>query len=93
MLQSDLQSLLEARPDRSLATLEGDTWKALARHTRTRRVFRAVFAVQAAVMAAALMGSAVVGFHSAPENRGAVLDIFSPRATLAASTLLADHEP
>lgn len=91
--ESDLQILLEEEPDRSLASLEADIWAALSRYSHARRVFRAVFATQAAVLAAALIGSALVGFYTVPVSRPGELDIFSIRPALAASTLLAKAEP
>lgn len=102
---SDLQRLLAQEPDRSLSSLEADLWSRLAQHTYERRVFKGVFALQAAVLAAALVGSALAGLHSAPASPQGELNVFSPRPVLAASTLLtergatsdqglaADHEP
>ena len=91
--EMDLHRLLEEEPDRSLAELEADVWAALTRYTHARRVFSAVFATQAAVLAVAIVGSAVAGFHSAPANRPTRLSVFSPRPALAASTLLTHREP
>lgn len=102
---SDLERLLRQEPDRSLASLEADLWSRLAQHTHARRVFRGVYALQAAVLAAALVGSTIAGLRSAPASRQGELNVFSPRPVLAASTLLtergatsdrglaADHEP
>ena len=91
--KSTLQGLLEQEPDCSLASLEADVWAAIDWHAHTRRVFRTVFTAQAAVLATALISSAIAGFHLAPASRSGQLEIFSSRPILAASTLLADHEP
>ena len=88
-----LEGLLDQEPDRPLASLEADVWAAITRQAHARRVFRAVFAAQALVLTAALISSAVAGFHLAPVNRSGQLDVFSTRPILAASTLLAGREP
>ena len=94
MAQSDLQRLLEEGPDRSLDSLEADIWAGVEQHMHARHVYRTVFAAQAVVVAAALIGSAVVGFHSSPVSRpSGALDIFSPQSRLAVSTLLAGEKP
>jgi len=93
MPEPDLQKLLEAGPDHPLATLETDIWAALDRHTHARRLFKAVFFAQTAVLAAVMIGSAAAGFRLTSAHRPGVLDVFSPRPTLAASTLLGHRKP
>ena len=93
MLESELRELLDRGADRSLATLETDIWAAVAARTRAQRVFRAVLAVQVAVLAAAVLGSGCVGRQSAADHSSRDLDIFSPQPSLAASTLLVGHDP
>jgi len=93
MLKQDLQRLLEGEPDHSLATLEADIWVAVDRHTRARRLFKVVLAAQTVVLAVALMGSAAAGFRLAPAYGPGELDVFSPRPSLAASTVLVDRQP
>jgi len=93
MPEPDLQKLLKAAPDHSLATLEVDIWASLDRRIGAQRLFKAVFIAQTAVLAAVMIGGAAAGFRLTPAHRPGVLDVFSPRPTLAASTLLGHRKP
>lgn len=92
MAELNLDKLLK-EPDHPLARLEEDIWAALDRHAYARRLFRRVFAAQAVVLAAALIGSTVAGLRAVPAHCPGALDIFSARPSLAAATLLVERAP
>lgn len=91
MIEFDLRQLLERGVDRSLATLEADVWAGVAAQAKAQRVFRAVFAIQVALLAVVVLGSGLVGRHLATADDPTALDVFSSRPALAASTLLLDR--
>jgi len=73
--------------------LEADIWAAVVARAQAQRVFRAVLAVQIVVLAAAVLGSGLVGRQSAAEHPSRELDVFSSQPSLAASTLLLGSHP
>lgn len=91
MSGSDLQRLLAADADRSLAGLEADIWAATAARLEGRRVFRAAIAAQAALLAGLAIGGAWAQSHLTT-SRYSELDSFSLRPSLAASTLLLEGD-
>lgn len=88
MIEAKIKELAEQVPDHALDALEADIWSGVAAHVQAQRVFKVVFASQTLVLAVALIGSAIAGHRWGTTRQPTDLGVFSPRATLAASTLL-----
>ena len=90
MIERDIVKLNEQEPRRSLDMLEADIWAGVAARANAKRTSALVFACQAVVMALALTGSIAAGNRAAlSAHKPLELGVFSTRADLAPSTLLA----
>ena len=88
MFEDDLNRLLSRGPDRRLETLESDVWAGVSVQERSKQWGRRLLALQALVLAVALIGSVLAGQHWRTSHHGTPLDVFSPQLPLGASTLL-----
>ena len=90
MIDYDIAKLTEQEPRRSLAMLETDIWAGVAARATAKRTSKLLFACQAVVMTLALTGSIAVGSRTGLSAHQTIeLGVFSTRADLAPSTLLA----
>ena len=90
MIDNDIAKLNAQEARRSLAMLETDIWAGVAARASARRTSKLVFTCQAVVMALALTGSIAVGSRTGlSAHRSIEFGVFSTRADLAPSTLLA----
>ena len=90
MLEADITKLNQQTPRRSLDGLEADVWEGVAAQESTKRATRVVMACQAVVIAVAVTGSIAAGSRAGgAAHQSAELGVFSLRADLAPSTLLA----
>lgn len=89
MIDDDIASLVEREPSPDLGRLEADIWRREAALLARRRTTRRVAAWQAAVMLAAVAGSAGAGFaYSAHPAEARHAALMMPGERLAPSSLL-----
>lgn len=90
MIERDITKLNEQEPRRSLEMLEADIWAGVAARSNEKRTSTLVFTCQAMVLVLALTGSIAAGNRAAlSAHKSLELGVFSTRADLAPSTLLA----
>ena len=92
MIDDEIRTLLEQPPDRSLDALEGRIWAGVAERERGAALARRIVVVQAMVLVAALVASAVAG-RQAGNAKAAQVDVFSPRMSLSPAVLLGGDGP
>lgn len=91
MIEDDILTLSQ-RHGQPLDRLEADIWVGVDARINARRMSRAVFSCQAAVLAIALMASVSAGTRAAmADNPNPRLGAFSTRADLTPSTRLLGH--
>jgi hypothetical protein len=89
MIDRDLDTLNAKEPDHGLGALESDVWARVAAREQSRVISRTVLASQALILALALAGSVMTGYHRGAFSPPSDLGVFSPHTPMAASTLLA----
>lgn len=94
MIDSQIDRLNGLPPERSLDGLEAGIWARIDADAQSRRTAVLILGCQAATVAAVLIGGLAMGSLSSDQPAGsfARLDVFSPDAALAPSTLLLGHK-
>lgn len=93
MMDSELRSLLNRPPDRSLDALQAHIWAGVSERQRQARIARRLIALQSVVLVGVLAASLGAGAHIRRASGPEPLDVFSPRMTLSISTRLAGIAP
>lgn len=94
MIGPQIDRLNGLQPERSLDGLEAAIWTRIDADSQRRRTAGLILGCQAATVAAVLIGGLAMGSLSSDKHANAFarLDVFSPDATLAPSTLLLGHK-
>lgn len=93
MIDSDLYTLVNQRPDRMLDRLEADIWRRIESRAESRYLSRVVASCQMTAMVIALAGSAVFGAVAASSYHPQRDIISYTNIGLAPSTLLLGRTP
>lgn len=94
MIDAQIDRLNDMPPERLLDGLEADIWARIDADAQSRRTAGLILGCQAATVGALLIGGLAIGNLSPDRSSSsfARLDVFSPDATLAPSTLLLGHK-
>lgn len=87
MIDAEIRRLAAQPPDHVLDELEADIWAGVRERERSARSSRQLLALQALILATALIGGLVAGRYASKAPTSS-LDVFSPRMPLSVSTLL-----